>query len=100
MIAPYILMALLAVHGAIAGESLYKCEDGPFNCTDEVAYICGTDGVTYLNHCQFFTKYCADNAINFAKEGKCDAKDGSSAGAKTPAPEKSSGASAKPTTMP
>ncbi|CEO94444.1 Kazal-like domain-containing protein [Plasmodiophora brassicae] len=90
------ILAAVIAGAALAADNMYKCSDGPFACTDEVAYICGTDGVTYLNHCKFFTAYCSNNAINFAKEGKCDGStdsdnDATGAGGKPSSAKKSSG---------
>jgi len=49
-----------------------KCEDCRFLCTRQLAYICGSDGVTYMNECLMRHKSCkSKTAIVKVYEGKC-----------------------------
>jgi hypothetical protein len=65
-------IVLLAFAAISSAQRAFTCDDGPFTCNDDAAPICASDGVTYQNHCHFFTAYCSDQRIMFVKEGECD----------------------------
>lgn len=71
----FAFVALVAFVSRISAQEMFTCADGPFQCNDDTAKICASNGVTYQNHCHFFTAYCADQTVMFVKEGECDGGD-------------------------
>lgn len=71
----FAFVALVAFVSRISAQEMFTCADGPFQCNDDTAKICASNGVTYQNHCHFFTAYCADQTVMFVKEGDCDGGD-------------------------
>ncbi|KAL3289355.1 hypothetical protein HHI36_022791 [Cryptolaemus montrouzieri] len=57
----------------IDGRALCQC---PTECRKEVAYVCGSDGKTYENHCELRVASCKARQNTYVKyQGKCEQND-------------------------
>jgi len=67
-----VIAAMLLIVLANASESVKPCRNF---CPMIYAPVCGSDGVTYSNKCQFEAKKCTDNLaeLEIAREGSCEA---------------------------
>ncbi|XP_060064905.1 four-domain proteases inhibitor-like [Ylistrum balloti] len=58
-----------------AGEILllhFMCEDmGTHRCAEDYDPVCGSNGVTYMNECEYEQVRCMHNSLTIASRGPC-----------------------------